>query len=142
MIVTEIKKDLFKVDKKYALAHCISSDCALGAGIARQFNKEFGSRRFLKSQGKYSVGMCAYQHYVDRHIFHLITKEKYWQKPTYDSLAKSLEFLKNQIIELNIQYLAIPRIGCGLDKLNWECVKEIIIDTFSKINIEILVCVQ
>lgn len=45
----EIKKDLFTVDDKYYLAHCISSDCKLGAGIAVEFQKRFNLRsKFLQ----------------------------------------------------------------------------------------------
>ena len=40
----EIKQDLFKTDKKYALGHCVAQDGGLGAGIAVQFCKLFGNR--------------------------------------------------------------------------------------------------
>ena len=33
MVYREIYGDLFQVDKKYYLAHCISADFALGKGI-------------------------------------------------------------------------------------------------------------
>ena len=39
MIYNEIKEDLFKNKNEYYLAHCISKDFALGAGIAKDFNK-------------------------------------------------------------------------------------------------------
>lgn len=39
MIIKEVKKDLFTVPKDYVLAHCISADFALGAGIANKINK-------------------------------------------------------------------------------------------------------
>ena len=39
MILKEEKRNLFEVDDKYYLAHCISEDCAMGAGIAVDFNK-------------------------------------------------------------------------------------------------------
>jgi len=34
MNINEEKGDLFKLDEKYVLAHCISLDCKLGMGIA------------------------------------------------------------------------------------------------------------
>ena len=37
----EIKQDLFKTEKKYALGHCVAQDGGLGAGIATQL-KEAG----------------------------------------------------------------------------------------------------
>src|SRR3712207_7334357 len=46
----------------------------------------------------------------------LITKGKYYGKPTYLSFSIMLEELKSQVVENNIKYLAIPKIGCGLDR--------------------------
>lgn len=34
----------------------------------------------------------------------------------------------------------MPRIGCELDKLNWDKVKEIIQEVFVDTDVEILVC--
>ena len=44
MIIKEVKKDLFTVSNDYALAHCISADFTLGAGIAKEFDKRFNCR--------------------------------------------------------------------------------------------------
>ena len=43
----EIRDDLFKYDKEYYLVHCISRDFALGAGIAKEFNKRYSMREKL-----------------------------------------------------------------------------------------------
>lgn len=40
MIYNEEKGNLFEVPDKYYLAHCVSTDCALGAGITVQFIKK------------------------------------------------------------------------------------------------------
>lgn len=34
MKYSEVKGDLFSVSNEYMLAHCISADCRMGAGIA------------------------------------------------------------------------------------------------------------
>ena len=39
-----------------------------------------------------------------------------------------------------INKIAMPMIGCGLDKLNWDKVSQIIKETFKDTDIEILVC--
>ena len=39
MTVKEVQQDLFTVPQWYYLAHCISGDYALGAGIAKTFNE-------------------------------------------------------------------------------------------------------
>ena len=42
----------------------------------------------------------------------------------------------------NIKKVAMPVIGCGLDKLKWDKVSKIIKNIFKDIDIEILVCKQ
>ena len=44
MIIREEKRDLFTVPHGYYLAHCISGDYALGAGIAKQFVEVYNMR--------------------------------------------------------------------------------------------------
>ena len=36
--------------------------------------------------------------------------------------------------------IAMPKIGCGLDQLNWQDVEGIIREVFADTDIEILVC--
>ena len=73
-------------------------------------------------------------------VFNLVTKNKYWNKPTYSDLNKTLEMLKKFIIKLDIKYLAMPKIGCGLDKLHWNKVKKNIENIFNDLDIEIVIC--
>ena len=47
MVYREVESDLFKVNKTYYLAHCISADFAMAAGIVVEFNKEFDMKRFV-----------------------------------------------------------------------------------------------
>ena len=47
MTIKEVKKDLFTMPNDYALAHCISADFALGAGIAKEFDKRLNARQKL-----------------------------------------------------------------------------------------------
>lgn len=41
----------------------------------------------------------------------------------------------------NVKF-AMPRIGCGLDRLQWDKVKTIIEEVFADTDVEILVCVK
>lgn len=147
MIYHEEKIDLFSVDESYYLAHCISADFALGKGIAVEFDRRFNMRQKLFD--KFPEGFDAYLHQynisgecilIDR-VLNLVTKVHYWEKPTYESLYQSLTMAREVCIHNNITKLAMPKIGCGLDRLLWSRVKNIIIDKFNIIdNIEILVC--
>ena len=73
-------------------------------------------------------------------VFNLVTKAKFWQKPTYESLQESLERMREQIVSMGITKLAMPKIGCGLDRLVWSKVYQIICDVFNDVDIEIVIC--
>ena len=49
--------------------------------------------------------------------------------------------MKSKCEELGVNKIAMPRIGCGLDKLDWWKVRDIIFDVLDDTDIEILVCV-
>lgn len=138
-------RDLFSVSDDYYLAHCISEDFALGAGIAVEFDKRFDMRRKLKEEfpdfsdymNHYRLqGECIL---IDR-VLNLVTKQKYYYKPTYKSMRQALQFMKAVCEINNISKVAMPMIGSGLDKLQWDKVSKIIQNEFSDTDIEILVC--
>ena len=52
----------------------------------------------------------------------------------------ALKKMKQICLEYNIKKIAMPVIGCGLDRLNWNDVSEQIKDIFADTNVEILVC--
>lgn len=141
MKLTIEKRDLFTVSKDYTLCHCISADFALGAGIAKKF-AELGVKGYLikyyapcEWSGK---GECLFSAATGWGEFNLITKEKFWHKPTLLTLKQSLLSLKEHLI--GGDKIAMPKIGCGLDRLNWQDVEQIIIEVFADTDVEILVC--
>lgn len=138
MIYSEDKRDLFTITEDYYLAHCISSDYVMGAGIAVPFDRKFG----LKEQFN-QMNSSLLKHptcILLGRVFNLITKEKAWHKPTYDTLTQSLIKMREICYEKAIMKVAMPKIGCGIDKLQWIKVSEIIKEIFSDSVIEILIC--
>lgn len=138
-------QDLFTVPQGYYLAHCISADFALGAGIAKQFVQIYNMRDKLKyaygipDGEKYSEDYVGNALLIDN-VFNLVTKRRSFHKPTYDDLRSSLEDMKD-ICNLNlITKLAMPLIGCGLDGLSWDRVSEMIKEVFEDTDIDILIC--
>jgi len=145
-MIREEKRDLFTVPQGYYLAHCISSDFALGAGIAKQFNEVFDMAHKLKTErelyleiGVGELGNVGSAVIIDN-VFNLITKEKYWNKPTYETLFFALTDMKNYMDEHFITKLAMPKIGCGLDRLSWDVVLEEIEIIFNEDVYDILIC--
>ena len=74
-----------------------------------------------------------------RKIFYLTTKPKYYHKPTYKSLEDSLVNLRDLCLRYHITELAMPKIGCGLDLLEWNLVSRIIDQIFENQPIKITV---
>ena len=75
----------------------------------------------------------------DRFIYYLVTKKRYFEKPTYESMKSSLQNMKTHSLNHNVNHIAMPRIGSGLDQLNWQKVAQIIEEVFSDSNINISV---
>lgn len=137
-------RDLFSVSEDYYLAHCISADFGMGKGIAVEFNKNFDMKRKLTDKypdyiNNYRSNQLGGTVLIEGRVINLITKEQYWQKPTYDTLQAALNAAKSQLPP-DCKKIAMPIIGCGLDRLQWNKVSEIIKDVFKDTDIDILVC--
>lgn len=123
----EKKGDLFSAQE--SLAHCVSRDFYMGKGIALDFKKRFQRVRELHEQEK-GIGDVATLLDGERFIYYLVTKDRFYHKPTYASLRQSIRKMKEHMVENGITELAIPKIGCGLDRLDWDTVKEMILEEF------------
>lgn len=143
MVIKEEIMDLFTVPQGYYLAHCISGDYALGAGIAKQFVENYNMRFKLHKNYPIPDGekfANVGQALLVDNVFNLVTKARVFHKPTYESLYDTLLDMRVQCENLDVSRLAVPLLGCGLDRLNWEQVKDLIEDVFDSTDIEILVC--
>lgn len=140
--IKEEKRDLFLVPQGYYLAHCISGDYMLGAGLAAQFVDVYNMRNKLHHQ--YPITSGRYAHVGEAllvdNVFNLVTKPRSFQKPTYNALYAAVEDMANQIEKKGIEKLAIPMLGCGKDKLNWDKVVDILEEIFDDYDLEIMVC--
>ena len=135
-----IQDDVFNHKDCY-YAHCISRDYALGAGIAVEFDKRYDMRNRLLKLAKEKPETLDEKCIEVENVFNLITKEKYWQKPSYNSLGESLLVMKEKLSKnKNIKKLVIPKIGCGLDRLSWDKVEPMVQEIFKDLDIEIVVC--
>lgn len=135
------KRDLFTVPKDYALCHCISADFALGAGIAKRFADMGVKKSLIEAFGYgdwYGVGYALLTCCTMWHgEWNLVTKDKCYHKPTLQTLKQALEKMREHCGDCKI---AMPKIGCGLDRLKWKDVEKVIRDVFADTDIEILVC--
>ena len=121
-------------ESKDSLAHCISADFKMSAGIARSFKRKFPYDFPESTNSPLFV-----QKLDDRFIYHLVTKKRFFQKPTYDSLRTSLEAMTNHANKYNVTQISMPKAGCGLDRLEWHKVQRLIKEICAQSNLTITV---
>lgn len=126
---------------------CISADLAMGAGIAVEFNRFFNIKnrmlalkadndKWFEESGRetnpwdrfITVGKAIY---VDP-VINMITKNKYWEKPTMDDFKQALTDIIGVVENLKmskhvVKEIRLPMIGCGIDKLDWGNVRDLLI---------------
>ncbi|MBS1584607.1 MAG: hypothetical protein JSS82_03600 [Bacteroidetes bacterium] len=144
-IVLELSDDLFSCPPDYSIAHCISADAVMGRGIAVDVCKKFPKNRSALKR----IGVPLQVHSVAtvdigtedhrRFLFNMVTKPRYFSKPEMTDIEKTLDALVIACQENNVEYLAIPRIGCGLDRLFWPAVLRTIKERFSGTGIVVVV---
>lgn len=134
----EVRGDLFSSPSTEALCHCIARDYKLGKGIAKLFRDKFGRIDELKDSGA-RVGGLAVLKDGRRFLYNLVTKEKYSDTPSYESLRKSLEAMKVHCAAHGVESISMPRIGCGLDGLSWPAVRTLIKNVFQLESVRITV---
>lgn len=145
MFFHETKMNVLDVPSDYVIVHCISADYALGAGVAKQIERKFHIKDALRecSLSQY-VAEKGYldlkETYVVGNIYNVVTKKYYFEKPTMNDFSDAIYNLRDAIIGNSVKKIAMPRIGCGLDKLSWNMVSAEIKKIFSDIDVEIMVC--
>lgn len=144
MTYQEVYGNLFDYYGKAFLVHCISADFALGKGIAKEFDKRFQVKRKLQLYKPnyltyYNINNIKGDVIFVGSIANLITKERYFHKPTYESLGESLIKLADICRTNRLQTIAMPLIGCGLDQLEWGKVSDMIKEIFADTDTDIIV---
>ena len=111
------------LDVGFATAHCVAQDLVMGAGVALSIRKKYVLPDEMSKlvAMKPKIGDCLVQETPDGYLFHLVTKpDSRRSRPTYDDFVKACESWFDKMKELCINVCNIPRLGCGLDRLNWE----------------------
>eukprot|EP00457_Paulinella_chromatophora_P002813 gb/GEZN01002818.1/.p1 GENE.gb/GEZN01002818.1/~~gb/GEZN01002818.1/.p1 ORF type:complete len:763 (-),score=186.35 gb/GEZN01002818.1/:67-2139(-) len=111
---------------------------AMGKGIAIHFKSRFGQIEKLKEQNV-KTGGVAFLCDKGRYVYYLVTKAKYWKKPTYSTVKQSLQAMCAHMLQHGQTSLWMPRIGSGLDGLHWKKVLEMIEDVFQHTNIQVTI---
>ena len=68
-----------------------------------------------------------------------MTKEKYWDKHDLPNLATLLQNIQAHATMRGSSTIATPKIGRGLDQMNWQDVVKLLRDIFAYSDIQIVV---
>ena len=74
-----------------------------------------------------------------RYIYNLVTKERFYDKPNLATLSKTLQAVKIHASMNGVSTIAIPKLGCGLDQMNWQEVVKPLQDTFANADVQLVV---
>lgn len=147
MTIKEENRDLFTVPQGYYLAHCITADFSLGAGVAKRIDELYNMKEKLFDSYDYSNTQpdFNFNNYVGQalpidNVYNLVLKKNPNKKAKYKKLRNCLKDMRYDMRVNLISKIAMPKIGCGHEGLKWSRVREIIEEVFEDTNIEILIC--
>ena len=132
-------RDLLSVPQGYYLAHNISADLSLKGKVARKIDEAFNLKPFLEHEvyDDDCVGCCIFT----GSVFNLVTKKNRHCSVDLEDFKEAVKTMATICDEFGIRKLAMPKLGTGGDRLDWDDVLPIIKEAFKDLDIEILVCV-
>ena len=73
------------------------------------------------------------------YVLYAVTKERHQDKPTIGDFVRTMKALEAKCVELNITKIAVLRLGCGLDQLEWPLVKQALTECFKGLTVTLRV---
>ena len=129
------------LQQPHSIGHCISADAKMSKGFADLLSQRVSGLRDTCRQTKILSGQTFpfWDRAGNRYIYNLVTKIKFSEKANLTTLSLTLEEMKSQARLYEISTIATPKIGCGLDQMNWQEVVKLLRDIFAYSNIRIVV---
>ncbi len=140
MKITELEINIMAVPQGYYLAQGISRDLNFKVGLPALFEKTYNLKEKLAAN--YDEEIEIGEVYLVDNVYSLVVKDSSYDKPDRDVLMDALVELRDQMEEDMVTKLAIPKLCCGRNGLEWDDVKAMISFVFGDSDIQILVCVQ
>ena len=135
----ERQVDMLSLPVYYYIAFAIPADLSFGSTTARQIDAFYGLRDKLEKAVEKYEDECedletgwlkAGDTICIENIFVMLTTNKKYQRPTLETIRSCVRAIAEECYENKIRYLAMPRVGCGHGHLDWDVVKETILDEF------------
>lgn len=144
-MIEYVKGNLFDHLYLDALVNPVNCVGVMGAGLAKEFKSRyednFNSYNKACRMGDLIPGRSFVFHNKSnpKYIINFPTKRHFKDSSRIKDIDRGLDDLSSIIMELGIQSLGIPAIGCGLGGLSWSDVKSLILSHLGPLNCKILV---
>ena len=128
------------IQQPNSIAHCISADAKMTKGFADFLSHKIPGLRSTCKKVKLLIGQVfPFWASTGRHyIYDLVTKQRFFDKPDLSTLLTTLEAMKSHAAMHAVSTLAIPKIGCGLDQMNWQESVKLLRDVFGYSDIHVV----
>ena len=124
-----------------SIGHCISADAQMSKGFAQflseripRLRRTFRRVNLLKDQV-----FPFWDSSSRRYMYNLVTKGKCSEKLDLKTLDTTLQGIQSHAAMHGVSTIAIPKIGCGLDQINWQDVVKLLRDIFAYSDIQLVV---
>lgn len=154
-VLEEVVGELLEAPCYNYIVHAVSADFKeKGAiGTTKKIIELFNIKNdliseidFLKSVSSYNKWLYNTSENIEgevisyaKNVLSLIVKASRYDKVTYNTINTGLKKLREIVERNHITHIAMPRICCGRDNLEWEIVRNYIIDTFKDINYKLII---
>ena len=124
-----------------SIGHCISADARMSKGFADFLSRRIPGLRPTCRKARLFMGQVYpfWDSTGKRYIYNLVTKERFCDKPDLSTLSKTLEAMKIHASTNGVSTIAIPKLGCGLDQMNWQEVVKLLRDIFAYADVQLVV---
>jgi O-acetyl-ADP-ribose deacetylase (regulator of RNase III) len=133
--------NIFEEDSE-AIVNTVNCVGIMGRGIALQFKKKYPANfKAYAEAAKHSEiipgKMFVFENnknFSPKYIINFPTKRHWRDKSRISDIQSGLQALAETIQKEKIQSIALPPLGCGLGGLNWDEVRQLIVNTFEKLS--------
>jgi len=130
-MVTYLKEgNIFNIPGVDNFAHGCNCAGAMGKGIAIQFKEKFPEMylqyKQLCKSGTFTLGDVFMYYYGAGTVFNLGTQKSWISKAEISAVDTAIGKMLQLARENQVKQIALPRIGAGLGKLDWESIKQLI----------------
>lgn len=139
-MITYTKGDLFEAQTE-AIVNTVNTVGVMGKGIALQFKQRFPDNYIIYKKACDDKELETGQLLITesnslffKYIINFPTKA-HWRNPSkYEYIEQGIDTLIEEIQKRDIKSVALPPLGAGNGKLEWEKVKEILNDKLSNVQ--------